>query len=444
MNEVAFVFGITILMFLLFIVGCNVGVAMAVAGIVGVSFSMPITAGLSMVAQDFFTTFSSYPLTAITFFMLMGQYAYASGVGQRLFAAASGLLKNKRWGLPAAVILSAAGFAAICGSFTATSAAIGRVAIPELKKRGYNLEKVAAVIASGGVLGPLIPPSSILIIYGFLAEESVGTLFISGIVPGLILTGFFVMVCVILFQSQAHLLLVYKGKDTFSSDDICQISDYESRSLFSVVIRIVDVILVFVFVVVGIYMGWFTPTQGAVVGCMAMIIDGVLRKEMRFRDFVASTIDATSVALSIFVIIAGAMIYGRFLSLSGVSEFVANWLSSGKFGQFEKMLIIIGIYTLGGCFIDILPLILITVPIFLPIIKEHYDSIWFGIVLVLLCGIGVLTPPVGVNLFVVKGLDPRINLKHSFLYILMFIGAIYATLMVLLAFPILGRLGKYL
>lgn len=417
------------LLLVFFILGMHIATAMGIVGLLGFSYLTTLDTGMSLVPRDLFEQFSSYPLSAITMFMLMGSYAFAAGMGRRLYDAAYRVAGGLKGGLAIASILGCAGFAAICGSPTATAAAVGKIALPEMKKYGYPKSLAAGAVASGGVLGPMIPPSTTLIVYGFLTEQSIGSLFVASIIPGLILA--------LLFAITVYLTstLIYQEVPTIRGK-------VALRDKISAVLKCADIFVLFVIVIAGMYLGFFTPTQAGGIGAAGALAIGLIRREICWANFWEATRDALLASCMVFFVIGGAIIFGHFLAITGIPALLTNWLTSASFPAWATMAIIIGIYLVGGCFIDALPLILLTVPLFYPIVLQiGYDPIWFGILIVLLVGMGILTPPVGVNVYVIKGVDPEIPLGQIFKGVYPFLAAIMLEVILLLVFPGLANPG---
>ncbi|MDW8003018.1 MAG: TRAP transporter large permease [Deltaproteobacteria bacterium] len=413
----------SVLLIILFLLGMHVAFAMGFVGFIGFSYINSLKTGMSIVPRDLFEQFASYPLSAIPMFMLMGSYAYVAGMGKRLFNASYKIMGNVRGGLAISTIFGCAGFAAICGSPTATAAAMGKIALPEMRKYGYPDVVSTATVASGGILGPLIPPSTTLIVYGFLTEQSIGKLFIAGLIPGILLAILFSFVILIL--SKKYPSLTHKTE--------VRVSTFEKFKSF---LGCVDSLILFFLVVFGLYLGFFTPTQGGGIGAAGALIIGLLRREINLKNFFEATKEALIASCMVLTIIGCAIIFGHFLAVSNVPALVKEWVVSLNLPPIGVFILIVAIYVIGGCFIDALPLIILTLPLFYPIIVDvGYDPIWFGVIIVLLVGIGILTPPVGVNVYVVKGIVPDVPLETIFRGTYVFLLALLFEIFVLLVFP---------
>jgi tripartite ATP-independent transporter DctM subunit len=361
-----------------------VGFTMAIMGFAGFAYLVNFDAATSIAVKDIFSSFGSYNLTVIPLFVFMGQVAFHAGISGRLFHAAYKIMGHWRGGLAMATIGACAGFAAICGSTNATAATMASVALPEMKKYNYKPELATGVIAAGGSLGILIPPSVIFIVYGILTEQSIGKLFISGIIPGIILSALFCATIWIWTYLKPD--LGPKGPKT------------TLREKFFALTGVAETLMIFAAVIGGMFAGWFTPTEAAAVGGFATLVLALAGRNLTWRGFVQSLVETTRISCMILVIVAGATIFGHFLAITRIPFDIAGWIADLHWPPYAVMIMIIVIYLIGGCFLDALALIMLTVPIFYPVVLQMgYDPIWFGVIIVLVTQMGVLTPPVGVN-----------------------------------------------
>lgn len=399
-----------------------VGFAMAIVGFAGFGYLVTFDAATSMAVKDIFSTFGSYNLTVIPLFVFMGQLAFHAGISGRLFHAAYRIMGHWRGGLAMATVGACAGFAAICGSTNATAATMASVALPEMKKYDYKPELATGVIAAGGSLGILIPPSVIFIVYGILTEQSIGRLFIAGIIPGIILSVFFC--AVIWFWTYLKPDLGPKGPET------------SLRDKFLALAGVTETLLIFVVVIGGMFVGFFTPTEAAAVGAFATLALACARRNVTRRGFVQSLVETTRISCMILVIVAGATIFGHFLAITRIPFDIAGWIAGLHWPPSAVMVMIIGIYLVGGCFLDALALIMLTVPIFYPVVLEMgYDPVWFGVIIVLVTQMGVLSPPVGVNVYVVSGVARDVPLHIIFRGAMPLLLAIMLLALLLIPFP---------
>ncbi len=405
-----------------FIIEMPIAFSMALVGLVGFCSLTSINGGLSILARDIFDQFSTFTLTAITTFVLMGTYAFATGITTRVYDASYKWAGQLRGGLAMASVFACAGFAAICGSTVATAATVGKVALPEMKKHGYDDSLATGCVAAGGTLGILIPPSAMMIVYGVVTQQSIGRLFIAGIIPGIILTIFFAIVVYIICKRNPN--AGPPGPRTSWATKL--------KSLTG----LIEVLVLFGLVIGGLFAGWFTPTQGGGIGAAGAVIIGLARREITWKKFYAASKEGLLTACMILFIIAGAAIFGHFIAASTLPMAFAKLAGQLALPPVVTMIAIVIVYLIGGCFIDIMPLMLLTLPVFYPVvIGIGYDPIWFCVIIVLVSQAGVLTPPVGVNAFVVHGIAPDVPLQKVFKGIYPFLVAIVAMIALIMVFP---------
>lgn len=399
-----------------------VGFVMAIIGFVGFGYLVSFDASLNLMAKDIYSVFGSYSLTVIPLFVLMGQLSYHSGISGRLFDAAYKFIGHWPGGLAIATIGACAGFAAICGSTNATAATMAAVTLPEMKRYNYKPELATGVVAAGGSLGILIPPSVIFIVYGILTEQSIGKLFVAGILPGILLTALFIVTIVIWTSLRPD--LGPRGPK------------FNFRERLASLGGLVETLILFIMVMGGLFVGFFTPTEAGAVGAFGTLILAVARRNLSWKGFVTSLFETTRISCMILVIVAGATIFGHFLAVSRIPFDIANWISTLQLPNYVVMLFIIFIYLIGGCFIDSLALIMLTVPIFYPvIISLGYDPIWFGVIIVLVTQIGVITPPMGINVYVVSGVARDVPLETIFKGVMPLLIALIIGTLLLIPFP---------
>jgi len=413
--------GICILMGLMFL-RMPVGFTMAIVGFTGFASLVTFDAATSMAVNDIFSSFGSYNLTVIPLFVFMGQVAFHAGISGRLFNAAYKIMGHWRGGLAMATVGACAGFAAICGSTNATAATMASVALPEMKKYNYKPELATGVIAAGGSLGILIPPSVIFIVYGIMTEQSIGKLFISGIIPGIILS---VMFCATIWiWTYLKPDLGPRGPKT------------TPREKFFALIGVAETLIIFIAVIGGMFIGIFTPTEAAAVGAFATLVLALAGRNLSWGGFLQSLAETTRISCMILVIVAGATIFGHFLAITRIPFDIAGWIADLQWPPYAVMMMIILIYLIGGCFLDALALIMLTVPIFYPVVLQMgYDPIWFGVIIVLVTQMGVLTPPVGVNVYVVSGVARDVPLHVIFRGAMPLLLAIILLTLILIPFP---------
>ncbi len=419
--EIAGLVGILLLL-VLFMLKMPVAFSMGFVGFIGFAYLNGTESALTLLAQDVFETLSSYPLSVIPMFILMGSLAFASGISERLYRTCYVWMGQFRGGLTVATVMACSGFAAICGSTAATAATMGSVALPEMKKYGYDDELATGTVASAGTLGILIPPSTVLIVYGILTEESIGKLFIAGIIPGAIMTLFFIATVILLCLRKPQ--IAPPGPITTLKEKILSLGG------------IIEAILLFALTIGGLFLGWFSPTQAGSIGAFGAFLIGVFRGKLRVKKTLEAIKDGLKTSCMVLFIITGAAVFGHFLAISNIPFMLADWVGNLPIPPMAIMGVIILIYFIGGFFMDSMALIVVTIPIFFPIVTRfHFDPIWFGVIIVMVGEMGVITPPVGVNVFVIKGIAPDVPLHVIYRGILPFLAAIILLTFLLLIFP---------
>jgi C4-dicarboxylate transporter DctM subunit len=399
-----------------------VGFAMAFLGFIGFGYVVNFDAASSLLARDVWDVFSSYNLTVIPLFVFMGQIAFHAGISRRLYDSAYVLLGHRRGGLAMTTVGACAGFSAICGSTNATAATMATVALPEMKRYGYDMGLATGTVAAAGSLGILIPPSVIFIVYGILTEQSIGKLFAAGIVPGILLCFLFLMT--IHLRVRKNPSLAPPGPKTGFREKI--------RSFAG----ILEALVLFLLVMGGIFFGFFTPTEAAAVGAFMTLLIAIIRRQLRWMDFIQSLADTTKISCMIMVIVTGAVIFGHFMAITRLPYTLANYVGSLPLGPHAVIGLIILVYLVGGCFMDALAMIMLTIPIFFPVVQTlGFDPIWFGVVIVLVTEMGVITPPVGVNVYVVYGVARDVPLETIFNGVYPMLLALLVCNLLLILFP---------
>jgi len=406
-----------------------IGLAMFLCGIGGLYFAMGGT-GMFMakLKSETYSTFSSYSLTIIPMFLLMGQFATLSGMSSALFKAAESWLGHRKGGVAMAAVGSCAGFGAICGSSLATAATMSRVALPELRRYGYSGGFSTATLAAGGTLGILIPPSVILVIYAILTEQNIAKLFLAAFVPGILAAiGYIITISI----------YVRVNPDAAGTREAVPYAE-RFRALFDVW----PVLLVFGLVVGGIYLGWFTPTEGAAVGAAGTGIIALISGNLSWKVFVESIIATATSTAMIFFIVLGAGLYNSFLALSQVPQELSSWVVGLGLSPIMVLTLILGFYLVFGCLMDSLSMILLTIPIFFPVISaldfgmspEHV-AIWFGILVLIVVEVGLITPPVGMNLFIINAMDRTTPMVDTYKAVMWFVTSDIVRVIILVLFP---------
>lgn len=412
---------VIILLFGLFLIGLEIGFAMALAGFIGFAAIINVDAAFSLVAKDIFSVFSSYGFTVIPMFVLMGQIGASGGVARSLYDSAYKFLGHIPGGLAIGTVLAATMFKAICGSSPATAATFATIAVPEMDRYGYDRRLSCGTVATVGTLGILIPPSVVLIVYGILTETSIGKLFLAGIIPGLLIALSFA-VTVIGWNIINPSLGPRGERSTW-------------RQRFASLPPVFLVGSIFLVVVGGLMKGFFTPTEAGSVGSVAVLILTVAKKDMDFKKFVQSIKETLRIACMVLMLIAGATILGHFFAVTRTPYLVAQWLEGLQLDRNIIMLIIVAVYLIGGSFIEDLAFLILATPIFLPVvIKMGYDPIWFGVIVCVVTMIGIILPPVAINAFVVSGVTKEpVGTIYKGVY--PYLAGMVICLLILLLFP---------
>lgn len=412
-----------IVVFILLFARMPVAYVMIIVGMTGFALQVSPGAAYSLAFSSIYQTFSSYSLIVVPLFVWMGFIAFHAGISRRLYDGAYKIVGHLPAGLALATIAACAAFGAICGSTTATSATMGAVALPEMKRYGYNHSLATSTVASSAILGVMIPPSVIFILYGVSTGQSIATLFLAGIIPGLLLMVLFMLVTIIQVQLKPE--LAPKGVNLNIKE-----------KLASLVESGVEVIVIFAAVMGGLFMGLFTPTEAGAVGAGSTLFIAIIRRQLSWKGFLDSLRDSIKVSAMIMFLVAGATIFGRFLAVTGITGSLARWAVALPIPPVATLAVILLIYLLLGFFIDALALILLTVPIFYPVaVLLGFDPVWFGVIIVLVVGMGVITPPVGANVYVVAGVDNETPVMTIFKGCWPFLFAIILCIALLTIFP---------
>ncbi len=406
-----------------------IGLAMLVCGLGG---TMWITGGslvvLAKLKNETYSTFSNYSLSIVPLFLLMGQFATLGGMSTALFKAAETWLGHRKGGVAMASVGACAGFGAICGSSLATAATMGQVALPELKRYGYSGGLSTATLAAGGTLGILIPPSVVLVIYAIITEQNIAKMFLAAFIPGLLAAlGYIITISVVMRLNPGNAQL--RERVPYGE---------RFRALFDVW----PVLLVFLLVVGGIYLGWFTPTEAAAIGAAGTAIIAWRNKGLTKSSLSEAILATAKNTAMIFIIILGAGFYNSFLALSQVPQEISGFIVEQGFNPWLILIIILCLYLIFGCVMDSLSMILLTVPIFFPIISVlefgltiEETAIWFGILVLIVVEVGLITPPVGMNLFVINAMDRSTRIVETYRNVFPFVMSDIIRTGILIAFP---------
>jgi C4-dicarboxylate transporter DctM subunit len=419
--ELIGVIGIVFL-FILLALRLYIGMTMALIGFIGVSWIINFKAGFNLMGITPWAEGSSYTLSVIPLFILMGQFAFVSGISQDIYKAVYNWMGHLRGGLAMATIVACSGFAAVCGSSLATGATMGKVAIPEMDKYKYNQSLSTGCVAAGGTLGILIPPSIGFVIYGIITEQSIGKLFMAGFIPGILLAVLFM--AAIYFQCRFNPAMGPKGEKKSWS--------VRFSSLYSTW----PMIALFILVMGGIYYGIFTPTEAAGIGAFGSFVITLLKRKLTMRSFIDSLVATGNMTAMIFLIIIGANIFSSFLALTGIPMIMADSIVELEVSRIFVLIAMIFIFVVLGCVMDCFAIMILMVPILFPIIQTlEYDPIWFGVIMVIVLEVGLITPPVGLNVFVIKGAAPYVPLTTIFKGVWPFIVAAAFCIVFLIVFP---------
>lgn len=416
------ILGIVLLLVLLFL-GMNIGFSMIVVGFLGYLVLVNSKAAMGLFASVPFTTVANYGLSVIPMFVLMGQFAFYAGISQDLYSACNKSLGRVPGSLASATIVACAFFAAICGSSTATTATMGVVCLPEMRKYKYQDQLSTGVIAAGGTLGILIPPSTGFILYAIAAEESIGTMFAAGILPGILLALMYIMT--ILIEVKLNPVLAPKNTEKYSG-----------KEKAIAVVKALPIIIIFVIVLGGIFGGWFSANAGAAIGAFLAFIFMLCKKKATWTNIKKSCFDTIRTSCMIFLIMIGAYVFGYFLTASRLPIDLANAIAAAHMPKIVVVLLILAIYAVLGCFIDSLPLIVLLTPIFLPIVNNMgMDPVWFGVLMVMIMQLGLITPPVGMCVYVMGGIAKDVPLFKIFKGVVPFIIALVITVIIIALIP---------
>ncbi|MDD5702698.1 MAG: TRAP transporter large permease subunit [Dehalococcoidales bacterium] len=413
--------------------GMPIGFGMLLIGFTGFAYLVKFSGATHILATVPYNLISNYDYSVLPLFLLMAGICLHSGLAKSLFSLVYTWIGRLHGGLAVATIGACAMFAAASASSLATAVTIGIVAIPEMRSYKYDSALATGCVAAGGALGILIPPSGILILYGIITEQSISELFIAGIIPGVILASLFMIM--IYIRARLNPMLAPQGPKTSFQTKMAALG------------RSFEMILLLLLVIVGLIIGWFTPTEAGAIGALGAILLSLVRRRLTWDGFRKSLYDSLRDTGLIFTIILGAFVFNAFLAVSTIPMEVASWVGNLGLPPIVIMIIIIFVYILLGCFVETLSMVLLTIPIFFPVATSlGFDPVWFGIVIVMVCEIGMITPPVGVNVFVIHGISKNVPIQTVFKGIMPFLLVEIAFIALLLFFPqialFLPNMGK--
>jgi tripartite ATP-independent transporter DctM subunit len=415
-----------VVMVMIFLTRMPVAYVMTLIGFLGFSVMISLPGGLALLSRNIYEVFASYGLTTIPLFILMGQLAFNSGISRRIYATAYRFLGHTRGGLAMATVAACTAFGAVCGSSPATAATMATVGLPEMKRYNYADELSAGSVASGGGLGMIMPPSVVLIVYGVLTEQSIGKLFVAGILPAILVTFLFIGAIYI--------------RCSLSPDQGPPGERFTWKQKLRSLTHLGETISVFVLVMGGLFIGLFTPTEAAAVGAFGVLAVSLINRQLTWKGFVKSLYETLRTSCMVMMLIAGATVFGKFLAVTRIPFNIANWIGGFDLPPVVIMAMVVFVYFIGGCFMDALAFVMLTIPIFFPVVTNlGYDPIWFGIIIVMVTEMGVITPPVGINVYVVYGVAESvvggIPLESIFRGIIPFLLAVIVGLIILMIFP---------
>ncbi len=416
------IIGIIGLLCVLFLLGMPVGFAMAIVGFIGFCYIISIPAGLNMIGGALWETFSGYGLTVIPLFIFMGQVAFHSGVNEKLYNAAYRWVGHIRGGIAMATVMACAAFSAICGSNAATAATMTTVALPQMKKYHYDPLLSTGAVACGSTLGVVIPPSVVLIVIGLSTEQSIAKLFYGGIGAGILLS--------LLLILTVYLMCLHHPEWGPTGPR----AGFKER--FRSLSGAFEMLLLFLLVMLGLYFGIFTPAEAGAAGSFFAVLISVLQKRLTWKGFTASVTDTLRISCMVITIVAGAMIFGKFLAVTRIPYDIADWVAALPIPGAAVMGIIFLIYIIGGAVMDALALLLITIPIFFQVAEGlGYDPVWFAVTITVVTTLGAVTPPVGATTYVVGGMAPEVPLETVFKGVTFFLPAYILCIFILMLFP---------
>jgi tripartite ATP-independent transporter DctM subunit len=421
------VFG-TGLVFMLLFVGMPIAFAMFFVGFVGLTYLTSAGAALPVLARTTYEVSAYYPYTVIPLFIVMGGFAGSSGMTRELYRTFDKWLRRLPGGLSIATIGACAGFSAVSGSSVATAAAMGTVALPEMKRFRYDMSLATGSVAAGGTLGFLIPPSIGFVVYGMLTEQSIGRLLIAGVVPGVLLALAFIFVVILLVKLNPRLA-------PSSPEPVLW------KEKISSLVDIWEPLSIFIIVMGGIYMGFFTPTEAGAIGATMLFVVALFKRKLNIATLKEALQEAVRISVMVLFLVAGANVFSYFLALSTIPMVTSTWVAGLEVSRYLILLIIIVVYLFLGCFLDAISMMVLTMPVIFPIILTlHFDPIWFGVIAVLMMEAGLITPPMGLNIFTVAGVARDVPVETIFKGVAPFLLAIFAVVFLVTLFPKLALL----
>ena len=411
------------LLFIFLFIGVPIAFSLMLVGFLGTTYLTSLNAALPMVARTVYESSSHYPYTIIPLFIVMGSYAEITGISTDLYDTFDKWLRRLPGGLGMATIASIAGFSAISGSSVASSAAFGKVAYPEMRRFNYSPRLAAGTVAAGATIDFLIPPSLGFVIFGMLTEQSIGKLLISGMIPGLMLAG-------------AFMIILYVWVKFNPNSALSRPEGVSWKEKISALRGIWETVVIFLLVIGGIYTGLFTPTEAAGVGATLLFLMAIWKKKLTPRILLDSLLETVRVSVMVLILVAGANVFSYFLALSTIPMKVSTWIIGLAVSKYVILTVVVFIYLILGCFLDAISMMILTLPVIFPVVLQlGFDSIWFGVVCVLMMGAGLITPPVGLCVYTVASIAKDAPLEEVFKGALPFLIAILFITFLITLYP---------
>lgn len=415
----------TALLFVLLFLGMPIAFAMMLIGVGGIAYLTSFQAALPVLASTVYEVSAFYPYMVIPLFIVMGGFAGSSGMTRELYTAFEKWLRNMPGGLGIATIGACGGFAAVSGSSVATAAAMGTVAYPEMERYGYDPTLSTGSIAAGGTLGFLIPPSIGFIVYGMLTEQSIGKLLIAGIIPGILLTGAYIIVLVGMVKLRPSLAPRHPEGAGWKEKFIALYGVWEPLAVFVVVIG-------------GIYTGFFTPTEAGAVGATILFLVALIKRKLGREELFTALYNTMRISVMVLLLVAGANVFSYFLALTTIPMRAASWAAGLQVSSYLILTIFILMYLVLGCFLDAISMMVLTMPVIYPVVLElGFHPIWFGVIAVLMMEAGLITPPMGLNIFTVAGVADGVKVETIFRGVMPFLLSIFVVVFLICVFPML-------
>ncbi len=412
-------------LFVMMLLRVPVGMAMGLVGVTGFGYLVGWGPAMKLIGQTSMRTVTDYTFGVIPMFLLMGAFVSNAGISRELFRAVNTFVGHLKGGLGIATIGACGGFAAISGSSVATAATFSTVAYPEMRRYGYPQSFATGVIAAGGTLGAMLPPSTVLAVYGIITQQDIGKLFMAGVLPGLLAITMYMITIAIIGRVKPGFLPA--GPRATWKERAGAIRDVWSP------------VLLFIFVIGGLYGGLFTPTEAGGMGAAGAFIIGVLRRRLSGQGIKAALLQATRTAAAVFTVLIGALLFGYFLTITQTPQKVTEFMTGLGIGPYGVLLLIMVMYLILGCLMDAMAMIILTVPIIFPVVTAlGFDPIWFGVIIVMTVELGLIHPPVGMNVFVIKSVVPDVDFTTIFKGVIPFIVTDLIRLGILIAFPMIA------